>query len=323
MFSFLVALRPARTSRVTISTRLARVDSCLISSTSTTVAATLAVEFAITTPLRCSYRRLGCLKLRQLGLERKNFFGVRRISFQNRSVVVWIRDFAVEIRFGVFHGVRRIFQSEHSIVVKKIGDLVCGFAPRLLVLPVSRKALDHSLSNAALKEVPENRHLFEIFADSQAHSCDFRVDVVEGLSFATRGNIVQEAGQVVDEFAVDHIREALEFEKQVRPYLNCGNLPQVGFPLVFIPSILTRYKLANLCGVHDVLQPLVCLCVRLACWINSVVQNFQNSAIDFNNVALVDIIMPSFEMVFSDLQLIGFSPGRSDHVLFVLDQGQI
>ena len=86
--------------------------------------------------------------------------------------------------------------------------------------------------------------------------------VVEGLSFATRGNIVQEAGQVVDEFAVDHIRETLEFEKQVRPYLDCGNLPQVSFPLVFIPSILTRYELANLCGVHDVLQPLVCNSVR-------------------------------------------------------------
>ncbi len=73
---------------MTISTRLARVDSCLIGSTSTTVAAALAVESADTTPLRCSYRRLGCLKLRQLGLERKNFFGVRRISFQKRSVFV-------------------------------------------------------------------------------------------------------------------------------------------------------------------------------------------------------------------------------------------
>jgi hypothetical protein len=71
------------------------------------------------------------------------------------------------------------------------------------------------------------------------------------------------------------------------------------------------------------MQPLVCLCVRLACWINSVVQNFQNSAIYFHYVALINAIMPSFEMVFSDLQLIGLSPGRSDHVLFVLDQGQI
>jgi hypothetical protein len=33
--------------------------------------------------------------------------------------------------------------------------------------------------------------------------------------------------------------------------------------------------------------------------------------------------MPSFEMFFSDLQLIVFSPGWADYVLFVLDQGQI
>jgi hypothetical protein len=110
-----------------------------------------------------------------------------------------------------------------------------------------------------------------------------------------------------------HIREVLEFEKQVRPYLDYGNFPQVSFPLVFIPSILTRYEasheLANLCGVHDVLQSLVCLCVRLSCWINSVVQNFQNIAIDFHYVTLVNTVMPSFEMFFSDLQLIVFSPG--------------
>jgi trans-aconitate methyltransferase len=88
-------------------------------------------------------------------------------------------------------------------IVKKIGDLVCGFARRILVLPVSRKALDNILSNAALKEVPENRRLFEILADDQSHGCYLRVDVIEGLSFATHGNIVQKAGQVVDEFAVD------------------------------------------------------------------------------------------------------------------------
>jgi hypothetical protein len=110
---------------VAISTRLSHVNTCLISSTSTTIETTLVVESAVTTlPLRCSYRRLGFLS----------------------SV------FAIEISFGVFHGVRRIFQSEHSIVVKKIGDLVCGFTPRILVLPVSRQVLDHSLSNVDLKK---------------------------------------------------------------------------------------------------------------------------------------------------------------------------
>ncbi len=83
-------------------------------------------------------------------------------------------------------------------------------------------------------------------------SCDFRIDVVEGLSFATRGNIVEEAGQVVDEFVVDHIRETLEFEKQVRPYtLDSGDFPEVIFPLVFVPSILTRYELAEFSEQHD------------------------------------------------------------------------
>jgi hypothetical protein len=56
------------------------------------------------------------------------------------------------------------------------------------------------------------------------------------------------------------------------------------------------------------MQSLVCLCVRLVCWINIGVQNFQNSAIDFHYVTLVvNTVIPSFEMVFSDLQVIGFS----------------
>ena len=70
--------------------------------------------------------------------------------------------------------------------MKKIGDDVCGFAPRLLVLSISHKALDHSLSNAVLKEVPENRHLFEILTDGQSHRTNFHINIIESLSFATR-----------------------------------------------------------------------------------------------------------------------------------------
>ena len=50
---------------------------------------------------------------------------------------------------------------------------------------------------------------------SQDHRRNFHINV-EGLSFATRGNLVQKSGQVVDEFVVDHIREVLEFEQNLR-----------------------------------------------------------------------------------------------------------
>jgi hypothetical protein len=44
------------------------------------------------------------------------------------------------------------------------------------------------------------------------------------------------------------IRESLEFENQLRPDLDGRNFPEVSFPLVFVPSILTRNELTNLNG---------------------------------------------------------------------------
>ena len=72
---------------MTISARLASVDDYFVNRAVTTVAMTLVEESTTgTLPLRCNL--LACFELRQLGLERKNFFVVRRIGFQNRSVVV-------------------------------------------------------------------------------------------------------------------------------------------------------------------------------------------------------------------------------------------
>ena len=79
----------------------------------------------------------------------------------------------------------------------------------------------------------------------------------------------------------------------------------------------------NLCGINDVMQPLVCLGVRLACRINRVVNPFQKVAIRFHYATLINTLMPRFQLFFSDLQLIVFSPDRANHVFFVLDQGQI
>jgi hypothetical protein len=152
--------------------------------------------------------------------------------------------------------------------MNEIGDLVCGFAPHLLVLLISRKALDHRLSKTCLKEVHENMHLFEILEDDQCHGWKCCINIIEGLSFATRGNIVQKAGQVVDEFAVDHIREAFEFEQKFAPHLNRRYCPRARLPFSLVSIILVRYKFANLCGINDLLQPLVCLRVRLACWVD-------------------------------------------------------
>jgi hypothetical protein len=72
---------------------------------------------------------------------------------------------------------------EHSIVMKEIGDLVCGFAPRLLVVPISRKALDLRLSNTCLKEVHERRHVFEILVDSQGPLSRFSHQRHKGSEF--------------------------------------------------------------------------------------------------------------------------------------------
>ena len=36
--------------------------------------------------------------------------------------------------------------------MKEIGDLVCGFAPRLIVVPISHKALDQTVEH-----LPERR----------------------------------------------------------------------------------------------------------------------------------------------------------------------
>ncbi len=124
--------------------------------------------------------------------------------------------------------------------MKEIDDLVFDSAPRILVLPVIQKVLDHYLSNTVLKEVPENRHLFEILTDDQSHGCYLCVDVIEGLSFVTRGNIVQKTGQVVDEFTVDDIREVLEFEQKLAPNLDGGNFPQGVFPFMIVSIILVR-----------------------------------------------------------------------------------
>ena len=52
-------------------------------------------------------------------------------------------------------------------------------------------------------------------------------------------------------------RETLEFEKQLAPHLHTRDFPKTRFPFIFVSSILTRYDLVNLCGVNDVLQPLV------------------------------------------------------------------
>ena len=52
-------------------------------------------------------------------------------------------------------------------------------------------------------------------------------------------------------------------------------------------------------------------------------QNFQNSAIAFHYVTLINALVSRLQLFFSDLQLIVFSPDKTDRVLFVLDQGQI
>ena len=151
--------------------------------------------------------------------------------------------------------------------MKEIDDHVCGFVSHFLVLSISLKTLGHSLSKATLKEVPENRHLFETLTDGQSHRSIFHINIIQGLSFATRGNIMQKTDQVIDELSVDHIREALE----CTPNLHKRNFPNADLPSTFVPSILARYDLANLCGINDVLHPWVCLCVRLSCWINCIV----------------------------------------------------
>jgi hypothetical protein len=91
-----------------------------------------------------------------------------------------------------------------------------------------------------LKEVPENRNLFEILADDQSHGCNLRVDVIKGLSFTTRGNVVKKTDQVVDKFTVDHIREDFEFEQKLAPNLDVGNFPQGGVPFMLVSIIVAR-----------------------------------------------------------------------------------
>ena len=64
-----------------ISARLARVNNCLVNRGTTTVAVALVVESTCSAlTLRCSHCCLGYFKFRQLGLECKNFFGVRAIN---------------------------------------------------------------------------------------------------------------------------------------------------------------------------------------------------------------------------------------------------
>jgi hypothetical protein len=68
---------------------------------------------------------------------------------------------------------------------------------------------------------------------SQDHRRNFHINV-EGLSFATRGNLVQKSGQVVDEFVVDHIREDLEFKQKFTPNLYKRNFPNSDLPRTFV-----------------------------------------------------------------------------------------
>ncbi len=121
------------------------------------------------------------------------------------------------------------------------------------------------------------------------------------LHFATRGNIVQKPGQ-----SLTNSPSVKSSNLNISLLQTCMNgiLQTLIFHVlsspVFSPNIFLRISVVS--WLNEVMQPLVCLCVHLSCWVNDSMHHFQKIVITFDDVTSINTLMPRFQLFFSDFQ---------------------